>query len=61
MLYLNGDRARNGAPLYDSVLIMVYWVENPLDTKKSLGLEIYRTEGKLGCGTICSVTTVHSF
>jgi len=58
MLYLNGDRARNEAPLYDSVLIMAYWVENPSDTKKSLGLEIYR---KLGCVTICSVTTVHSF
>jgi hypothetical protein len=61
MLYLNGDRARNEVPLYDSVLITAYWIENPPDMTKSLGLEIYRTEGKLGCGTICSVTTVHSF
>src|SRR5271156_2687624 len=61
MLYLNGDRARNETLLYDSVLITVYWIENPSDTKKSLELEIYRTEGKLSCVTTCSVVTVHSF
>jgi hypothetical protein len=61
MLYLNGDRARNETPLYDSVLITVYWIENPSDTKKSLELEIYRTDGKLSCVTTCSVMTVHSF
>jgi hypothetical protein len=61
MLYLNGDRARNETPLYDSVLITVYWIENPSDTKKSLELEIYRTEGKLSCVTTYSVVAVHSF
>ena len=61
MLYLNGDRARNETPLYDSVLITVSWIENPSDTKKSLELEIYRTEGKLSSVTTCSVMTMHSF
>jgi hypothetical protein len=56
MLYLNGDRA----PLYDSVPITVYRGENPSDTKKSLELEIYRTEGKFSYVTTCSVMTVHS-
>jgi hypothetical protein len=61
MLYLNGGRARNEAPLYDSVLITVYWIENPSGMKKSLELEIFRTESKLGCITTCSVTIACSF
>jgi hypothetical protein len=61
MLYLNGDRARNETPLYDSVLITVYWIGNPSGTKKSLELEIFRTESKLGGIITCSVTIVYSF
>jgi hypothetical protein len=59
-LYLNGDRARNETPLYDIVLITVYWIDNLSDTKKSLELEMFRTESKLSCVTAYSVTTVRS-
>jgi hypothetical protein len=51
IIQINGDRARNDEPVYDSVLVTVSWTANASAKKTYLELELYRTEGKFELAT----------